>query len=183
MWASASCWFRQLSFFPFEQLGPTTPHAGEWGASKHYKIEKKEFKNLNSLKTFITSIYWLNIIFFLWGQILQCLDVFPSLWGVSNSVLVNEFPSLFMRWLCSQQISCRLSLKLHVCFWNWTFYRLSCCLSSDFLSEKPDKVATVPKVCVYHPTLNFHRLANLRKWKWKRKCMFTVDLVRIYNKS
>ena len=52
-----------------------------------------------------------------------------------------------------------------------------------FFNEKPDKVATVPKVCVYHPTLNFHRLENLRKWKWKRKCMLTVDLVRIYNKS
>ena len=114
---------------------------------------------------------------------MPCSDVFSPFWRVSGSVLVNEFPSLFMRWLCSQQISCRLSLKLHVCFWNWTFYRLSCCLSSDFLSEKPDKVATVPKVCVYHPTLNFHRLENLRKWKWKRKCMFTVDLVRIYNKS
>ena len=114
---------------------------------------------------------------------MPCSDVFSPFWRVSGSVLVTEFPSLFMRWLCSQQISCRLSLKLHVCFWNWTFYRLSCCLSSDFLSEKPDKVATVPKVCVYHPTLNFHRLENLRKWKWKRKCMFTVDLVRIYNKS
>ena len=106
------------------------------------------FLNLNLL--FLQMNAHISNIFAQKGSFASFKKKFESL--VRNTNLSALLTLSSANFLVDQLKTSCLLLKLK-------FYSLSCFPSLGFPSERSNKVATVPKVCVYH-TLNFHRLAK-----------------------